>query len=235
MSDLLNEILNENKVAKRINLFYKILPLLVISALIIALSIGLYNWYINKQTEKRQESGDVLFSVLSDNYSNDDLSNSIDKLENREAYKQSELLKLVYLNNLVSSENREDVVNGIRILDEYIKKPQGFNEITNAYIDLLWFGAFLDKMNALDKMKYFEDNNSMILQNATVNTKYDHMFYSVTQLYGALYNYNMGIYDGAVRNINNLSNNIMDNDVHSNSEAFLQEMGSTLHKKLPKS
>jgi hypothetical protein len=66
MSDILEEILNDEKDAKRLKLFRKLFPAIITLTIIIALGIAGYNWFLQAKATHNQEIGDSFVQLISD-------------------------------------------------------------------------------------------------------------------------------------------------------------------------
>ena len=77
MSDILEEILNDEKEAKRLKLFRKLFPAIITLTIIVALGIAGYSWFLQAKTTHNQEIGDSFIQLISDESKNTKLFNEI--------------------------------------------------------------------------------------------------------------------------------------------------------------
>ena len=68
MADILDEVLNDAKDEKKLILFRKLLPIIIIFTIVIAIAIATYTLYTNKKAEHNRKIGDMFVEIISGEY-----------------------------------------------------------------------------------------------------------------------------------------------------------------------
>jgi hypothetical protein len=164
VSDILDEVLNEEKYEKRLVLFRKVLPKIIVFAIIIAILMILYTWQQNKIHDHNQKTGDLFLQLLSSNNSDQNMVDSsletmIDSTNNR----QSELASIKLISNKIAANDLEGALENL----EKIIDNKNFYSLTTAYARILWVSLILDKqeiaeneqIKARNYLQYFSNEN----------------------------------------------------------------------------
>lgn len=173
MSDILDEVLNDDKDTRRFLLFRKILPIIVVAVVIGAIGIASYSWYSNKKAAHNQKIGDMFVQLMTDDYKNvaenitalEDLVKNVDN-------KQEELAQLKIASLLILSQKDKEAMEK---LDEVIQQ-KGYSEITTAFARILWINMVLDKSKVPDELQaktrdylqYFAESEQPFFVTATL-------------------------------------------------------------------
>jgi len=149
VADILDEVLNDEKDEKRLALFRKALPTIIVTTIFIALSMAGYGWYKNRIVEHHKEIGDMFIDLASGQIADVALrNNSLEQLIEQGSTRQSELaeIQLVYfmLNN--------DPASSLARLESIIDN-NSYCEITTSYARLLWLGIILDQKELTEVMQ----------------------------------------------------------------------------------
>ncbi|MGC0372046.1 MAG: hypothetical protein DGJ47_000751, partial [Rickettsiaceae bacterium] len=142
MSDLFDEVLNEEKNTRKVNLFKKFLPIIAIVAFCCAVVISLYSWYDNNQKQQNQGVGDLIVKAAEQS----DTNISIINLHDQGNDVQQQLIKLID----VSSKKKAD--DAMPLLENIIENGQNL-EVTRAYARILWLSYLLKKSNYTEQQK----------------------------------------------------------------------------------
>lgn len=172
MSDLFEEVLNEEAENKRVMLFRKLFPIIVGVATFLALSFGAYNWYQNGKIEENQRYGNLLVDKM--NGRDVDVS----ALENSSS-RQKELLAL-----MVATEESEYNTQQQK-LDEIISDQNNLI-ITRSYAKILWVN------NLLNQEKQSEQDYSKAVGYLDGFTSDDQVFFSYSLLMKSLLHFQRG-------------------------------------------
>ncbi len=161
MTDIFEEVLNDEKDEKRISKFRNFLPNIIIITLIGALLVGAYNWNIAKKTLENQTTGDAITQLILNNNDQANYSN-LQKLLQQTSSKQDELLKLYEINSLINAQ--ADAATILEKLETIIDN-KNTAEITSAYARITWLNIMLNKKNLTDSEEhriknYFESFQS---------------------------------------------------------------------------
>lgn len=165
MVDIIEEVLNEQKEERRVVLFQKIFPIVIIGAVIIALIIAFYSWYSNRRVAHNQEIGNLLVELVLGKaaYNIGDVNSDLESIVTNDQGRQSELASLKIVHNKIAA---NDVESALVDLVKIIEAP-GFYKFTTAYARVLWLSLILDKpklteaeqMEARNYFQFFSDEN----------------------------------------------------------------------------
>lgn len=150
MADILDEVLNDAKDEKKLILFRKLLPIIIILTIVIAISIAAYTLYANKKAEHNRKIGDMFVEIISGEYGDNSaiisaLKDLVDTSENR----QAELAELEIAGKLIAENNSTDALNAL----ETIINNAEYYELTTSFARLLWIGLILDEDKLSDTMQ----------------------------------------------------------------------------------
>jgi hypothetical protein len=173
VTDILDEVLNDTKEERRMNLFFRIFPIVITLAIIGIIGVAVYNWYKTKSMEHNQQIGDVLIELVLNEAQNDNLkNNSLEQIIKNKKNEQSELAELQLVTNLLDSNNNGKALRNL----EAVINNKNYSEITTSYARLLWLGVILDQKNindedqarAKDYMDHFDNNNQVFFSSMTL-------------------------------------------------------------------
>ncbi len=151
MSDILDEVLNVDKDNRRIVLFRKIFPIIIISTVLIALAIGGYSWFLSKKTSQNQEIGDLLVQLIYNEYNKKDLNETLlDEIKIGRKNNVSDLAALKIVGNKIK---HGDYASAMVSLNDVINN-ESTSEITKSYAKILYISLVLD----IDKLSQDEEN-----------------------------------------------------------------------------
>lgn len=178
MADILDEILNDEKDEKRLQIFRKIFPIIIISTIVIAIIMGIYSWYSSSKTKHNQEIGDSFAQLVSGDYKDEKLISSLlEEINVGNENKISELAALKLVSRQIQS---NDVSMSMKLLDDIISNKER-SEITIAYAKILYINLVLDS----DKLSPEQENKSReYLQSFNKDTG---VFYSTATLLKSLF------------------------------------------------
>ena len=143
MVDIIEEVLSEQKEERRIVLFQKVFPAVIIGAIIIALIIAFYSWYSNRKVAHNQEIGNLLIELVLGKTANNiaDTNSGLESIVTNDQGRQSELASLKIVHNKIAA---NDIDSALLDLVKIIETPK-FYKFTTSYARVLWLSLVLDK------------------------------------------------------------------------------------------
>lgn len=182
MTNILDEVLNDEKDQKRLGLFRKFFPIIVTGSIIIAIVIGVYNWYLAHKAEKNRELGDVIMKLVTENKSPEVVKSILQDILTQKENNGMNLAALKLLDLELQSKNLDAAFGFI----DQIIKSDSYDEITTAYARIAYINLVLDneKLNAEQQNKIRE-----YLQFFHKETQ---VFYSTATLLKALFYFKQG-------------------------------------------
>lgn len=141
MSDILQEVLNEESDEKKLYYFKKILPIIIFLAVIVAIVMGVNNWYKDIERKNNQKNGDILIKSLA--IINDNKELAIKSLESvaAENSKSREIALLQQVRVKITDKN---YANAKSLLENIINNKE-HSELTSSYARLLWLSLTIDE------------------------------------------------------------------------------------------
>ncbi|WPX98302.1 DUF2659 domain-containing protein [Candidatus Megaera polyxenophila] len=173
MSDILEEILNDEKEAKRLKLFRKLFPAIITLTIIVALGIAGYSWFLQAKTTHNQEIGDSFVQLISDESKNTKLFNEILKeIKTNNKSKLSELASIKLVSEQIKLTNVSD---SMQLLSKIINNKD-YSEITKSYARILYISLVLDIDNLNNELEnkvreylqYFTNDSQVFYATATL-------------------------------------------------------------------
>jgi hypothetical protein len=139
VTDIFEEAKRESSDAKKIDIFRKILPKIIIITIIIILVMTIQNWYRNKEEKQNQKASQTLLELLQKK----DIT--IEDLKNQyfpPSSPQQELFSIFVVNQLLLKKASLDI-----ILDHIsnLIAENHLSEITKSYLKLIWLNNILTK------------------------------------------------------------------------------------------
>lgn len=171
MSDLLEEADIDYTYQKRIELFKKILPFVVLATFVSIVIIGTKDWYYNREAKKQEDRSNLLAEALYD---------KSDKSLNKEILtsltKQNDGISDLASFALLESSDKE---KSLEILEKLMEN--GSNQISKNIAKLEYVGILLD----LDKLKPEQISK---MQSILVQIDKTQPLYRNAQVYSCLFN-----------------------------------------------
>ncbi|MDC0865149.1 DUF2659 family protein [Rickettsiaceae bacterium] len=173
MADIIDEILNDVKDEKRLTLFRKSLPVIIITSFIITLCIAGYSWYSDKVTEHNRTTGDEFLKLVFNNSNAEpEIIHRLENIVSSDGNRQIELAEIKIVSELIA-ENKTQLA--MEKLDSIINNKK-YYDITTNFARLLWISLVLDQNNIptdlRDKIdnyfQYFKDSKQPFFANATL-------------------------------------------------------------------
>jgi hypothetical protein len=154
-------------------LFRKFFPVIIISAIVIAIFMSLYSWYQSRALAHNQEIGNLFLQLISGEHSDSNMVNSsLETIITTGKNRQVELASL----KLASNKMIENDVDGALESFANIVDNKDFYKLTTSYARIMWVSLILDKqelsqneqMRARDYLQYFSDENQEFYASATL-------------------------------------------------------------------
>jgi len=178
MTDILEEILNDEKDSKRLTVFRKIFPMIIALTVIIAVIMASYSWISAKKNRQNQEIGDSFVQLLFGEYNDKKLiANLLEEIKGGNENKVSELAALKLAGEQIKSNNSAEATK----LLEDIADNNAMSEITRSYARVLYVNLILD----VDKLSAQQENKTReYLQSFDKDTQ---VFYATATLLKSLF------------------------------------------------
>jgi hypothetical protein len=173
VTDILDEVLSDEKDEKKIMLFRKIFPIIITLTVIIAIAMGGFSWYQNRLESHNQKVGDMLVDLISGEYGEKKLINeSLDNLIQDGDNRQVEMAEIQSVVNVIKSGSSLAAFEQL----ESIIANTNYYDITRSFARLLWLNLILDEKNVSDELKmkarnhmqYFKEPSQVFFINATL-------------------------------------------------------------------
>ena len=173
MVDIVDEIISEDKDAKRIYYFQKLFIPIIIATIIIACGIAVYSYYSFKAEEHNREIGDLLVDVMGDTSADEEsIITALEGIVQNSDNDTRQLAKLKRATEYIDNgraEKASQILQGI--IDD-----TSFFEITRAYARLLMMTIILDsseiddaiQLKASNLLNYFSDTSHPFFATATL-------------------------------------------------------------------
>jgi len=173
VADILDEVLNDEKDEKRLLLFRRALPAIIITTIFIAIAMTGYSWYKNRIVEHNKQIGDMFIDLASGevgdaSFTNNSLEQLIEKGESR----QAELAQIQLIHRMIDNNDSSSAMARL----EGVIANNNYFEITTSYARLLWLGIVLDQkeltevtqIKARNYLDYFSKEDQLFFANATL-------------------------------------------------------------------
>jgi hypothetical protein len=142
VSDILDEVLNDQKDEKRLKAFRKLLPIIITVTLIVVIVIASYNWYSTRLEKHNQDVGDLLIKLISKHYGSEELTTTaLENIINTSENHQAELAAIKLFSNSFDKGNKDEAM---AMLEDMVSNKK-YHEITNAFSAILWLNLVLDQ------------------------------------------------------------------------------------------
>lgn len=188
MVDIVDEIVNDEKDARRVYYFRKFLPIILIATIIIAIGITVYGYHQNKQEEHKRKIGDMFIDVATGNVPDTDVArSSLEEIINNSGIRTAEMARIQLIHGMIAGNMHADAKGQLQaIIDD-----SNALEITKAYARILYVAMVLEQ-------NVISDSEQLLVTNLLqFFASEDTMFYPTSQLLKALFHYKIGQYEVA--------------------------------------
>ncbi|MGX6959783.1 MAG: DUF2659 family protein [Rickettsia endosymbiont of Pentastiridius leporinus] len=197
MTDILDEVLNDQNEEKRLIFFKKLLPIIIIISLIVITVMVINNNNKNNRIKNNRQNGDIFVKAinLENTKSNKELAlNTLDNLVNTGDSKVKEIALLEQVAIKISEKKYPEAKE---LLDKIIEN-KGYSEITTSYARVSWLSLVIDNkdLTTEDKEKlvkylnYFDNENKP--------------FWATASIMQAIWNIRNNMYVDAEKSLRNL-------------------------------
>ncbi len=153
MTDILDEILNDEKEAKRLQIFKKIFPIIIALTIISALGMAGYNWFLQAKIKHNQEIGDLFAQLVSGEYKDEILiDNLLKEIAANTKSNLSELASIKLVNKQIQLGKIPEAMQSL----ETIINDDKHSEIIASYARILYISLVLD----IDNLNNEQENKS---------------------------------------------------------------------------
>ncbi len=172
MADILDEILNDEKDSKRVVLFRKTFPSIIVATIVIAVLMASYSWFSASQKQKNQEVGDLFVQLVSEEYKPEKINDLLEEIKLTRENNVSELAALKLIQNQLNDGN---VLSAMDEIQQIVLAKEN-SEITKIYARILYLNLFIDQTEVNDKQAqvaqdyfaYFNDESQLFYSTATL-------------------------------------------------------------------
>ena len=173
MTDILDEILNDEQDAKRLQVFRKILPIIIILTIVTALAMAGYSWFSQAKTRHNQEIGYLFVQLVSGEYKDEKLVSSL--LEEINTNSENKLSELASIKLASKQVQLGDIPKATNLLETIINNKK-YSEITTSYARVLYISLVLgiDNLNSdqenksREYLQYFSKDSQVFYATATL-------------------------------------------------------------------
>lgn len=180
MTDILEEILNEDKDFKRLSVFRKILPAIIISTVIIACGIAGYSWFSAAKIKHNKELGDLFIQSFTPEHANKNkkiITNILEELKSGRDSNLHELAAIKIVSNQIQDNHNSLAMQSL----EEIVGNKDYSEITKSYARILYITLVID----VEELTSTQENKAReYLQYFTKETQ---LFYATASLLKSLF------------------------------------------------
>jgi hypothetical protein len=153
VSDILEEVLNDEKDEKRFLMFRKALPMIIAAVLVIAIAIAAYSWYQHKRTEYNRKIGDIFIQIITGEYGEyktvKDYITALEDFAKDADNSQEEFAELKIASLLIAAKDNEAAMKKL----EEIVGNKSYSDITTALARVFWINIVLDKSKIPDELQ----------------------------------------------------------------------------------
>ncbi|HJD65196.1 MAG TPA: DUF2659 family protein [Rickettsia endosymbiont of Diachasma alloeum] len=175
MTDILDEVLNDQNEEKRLIFFKRLLPVVIIIALIAITIMVINNNNKNKQIENNQKNGDIFVKAVNLEAVQGNKGLAISTLENLVNISDTKIKEIALLEQVaikLSGQQNSEVKD---LLSKIIENKE-YSEIVTSYARIAWCSLVIDdeKLDIADKEKlvkylnYFDNENKPFWATANI-------------------------------------------------------------------
>lgn len=175
MTDILDEVLNDQNEEKRLIFFKRLLPVVIIIALIAITIMVINNNNKNKQIENNQKNGDIFVKAVNLEAVQGNKGLAISNLENLVNISDTKIKEIALLEQVaikLSGQQNSEVKD---LLSKIIENKE-YSEIVTSYARIAWCSLVIDdeKLDIADKEKlvkylnYFDNENKPFWATANI-------------------------------------------------------------------
>lgn len=173
MSDILDEVLQDHNDEKKLKFFKKLLPIIIVFALLVVFAMIVNNWLAAKKNDEEVKAGNILIQSVSA-LGNDRILalESLTNLAKSQDIKVKDLAMLEKINTAVDGQNYDEAK---KLLEEVVLN-RGFSNITKSYARIIFLSLVLDqerynereKALVLAYLQHFNDEKEVFFYTASL-------------------------------------------------------------------
>ncbi|HJD60906.1 MAG TPA: DUF2659 family protein [Rickettsia endosymbiont of Columbicola hoogstraali] len=175
MTDILDEVLNDQNEEKRLIFFKRLLPIVIIIALIAITIMVINNNNKNKQIENNQKNGDIFVKAVNLEVVQGNRELAISTLENLVSISDTKIKEIALLEQVAIKLSGQQNSEAKDLLNNIIENKE-YSEIVTSYARIAWCSLVIDdeKLDIADKEKlvkylnYFDDENKPFWATANI-------------------------------------------------------------------
>lgn len=175
MTDILDEVLNDQNEEKRLIFFKRLLPIVIIIALIAITIMVINNNNKNKQIENNQKNGDIFVKAVNLEAVQGNKELAISTLENLVDTSDTKIKEIALLKQVAIRLSEQQNSEAKDLLSKIIENKE-YSEIVTSYACIAWCSLVIDdeKLNIADKEKlvkylnYFDNENKPFWATANI-------------------------------------------------------------------
>lgn len=205
MTDILDEVLNDQNEEKRLVFFKRLLPVVIIISLVAITVMVINNNNKNKQIENNQKNGDIFVKAVSLKTGQGNKELVSGTLENLVSISDTKIKEIALLEQVAIKISEKQYLEAKDLLSKIIENKE-YSEIVTAYARISWCSLVIDdeKLDIADKEKlvkylnYFDDASKP--------------FWAMASIMKAVWDIKSNMFTAAEKNLRNLvtSNNTSD-------------------------
>ena len=175
MTDILDEVLNDQNEEKRLVFFKRLLPVVIIIALIAITIMVINNNNKNKQIENNQKNGDIFVKAVNLEAVQGNKELAISTLENLVSISNTKIKEIALLEQVAIKLSGKQNSEAKDLLNKIIENKE-YSEIVTSYARIAWCSLVIDdeKLDIADKEKlvkylnYFNNENKPFWATANI-------------------------------------------------------------------
>lgn len=175
MTDILDEVLNDQNEEKRLIFFKRLLPVVIIIALIAITIMVINNNNKNKQIENNQKNGDIFVKAVNLEAVQGNKGLAISTLENLVNISDTKIKEIALLKQVAIKLSEQQNSEVKDLLSKIIENKE-YSEIVTSYARIAWCSLVIDdeKLDIADKEKlvkylnYFDNENKPFWATANI-------------------------------------------------------------------
>jgi len=175
MTDILDEVLNDQNEEKRLAFFKRLLPIVITISLIAITIMVINNNNKDKQIKNNQKNGDIFVKAVNLEALQDNKELASSTLENLVNISDSRIKEIALLEQVAIKISEKQYLEARDLLSKIIENKE-YSEIITAYARISWCSLVIDdkNLNISDNEKlvkylnYFDDENKPFWATASI-------------------------------------------------------------------
>jgi hypothetical protein len=152
MSDILEEVLNDQNEEKRLRFFKKLLPIVITISIIVIIIMFINSRYQDRKIKDNQKNGDIFVKAIGAQVIQGNKNFAFDTLENLINNSDSRIKEIALLEQVAIKISQKDYLEAKILLEKIIQNKE-YHEITTAYARISWLTLVIDNSKVTDEDK----------------------------------------------------------------------------------